>query len=76
MAQDAFLTIKQAADRCGVVPLTVRRWIWQGKIAFHQDPTNNVYWIEPKELDRLRTEFNNEKRKKTKRRKKNNRTPK
>ena len=61
MNQDAFLTIKGAAERCGVTPGTIRNWVKKGKIAYHQDPTSKVYWIAPKEFDRLRNEFQQEK---------------
>jgi len=42
-----YLTIKQAAKRLGVSPLTLRNWDKQGKLVAHRNPANNyrVYKI-------------------------------
>jgi len=45
MTDDGVLTIRQAADYCGVTPLTVRHWILQGKIPFYQTVPGAPYYV-------------------------------
>lgn len=44
----ALLTVKEAADLIGIHPMTLRQYIWRGKIPFIQ-PKNKIF-ILPKDL--------------------------
>jgi excisionase family DNA binding protein len=61
MAKDVFLTIKQAAERCGVTPATVRNWIKHGKLAYHQTVPGAPYYIRQHVLDEMLGEKINQK---------------
>jgi len=53
-AKDEFLTVKQAAERLGVSPNTVRSWGASGKLPEYRHPLNNYRLFKVKDVEKLR----------------------
>jgi excisionase family DNA binding protein len=49
----AFLSIKDASQRLGVHPDTLRRWVRRGKVPCKRHPINGYRLFDILELDRL-----------------------
>ncbi|SDN79689.1 helix-turn-helix domain-containing protein [Geodermatophilus sp. DSM 45219] len=51
---EGFITIKEAADMLGVVPMTVYRMFDRGQLNKHKDRRNNYsVWIKQEEVEAL-----------------------
>ena len=53
-ANDEFLTVKQAAERLGVSPNTVRSWGASGKLPEYRHPLNNYRLFKVNDVEKLR----------------------
>jgi hypothetical protein len=58
MKQLTYFTVKETAGICGVVPLTVLRWIYSGKLPAKQFKAKTKYYILETDIPTfLRREF-------------------
>lgn len=55
--REQFLTVKQAAERLGVAPNTLRAWGSSGKIPEYRHPVNNYRLFKPEDIDRILQEI-------------------
>ena len=52
--KDRLLSPRQAAERLGLTPLTIYKWIWAGRLPAKRLP-NGALRIEAEELEKLLT---------------------
>jgi len=57
LANDTFLTVKEAAERLGVSPNTVRAWGVTGKIPEYRHSLNNYCLFKVKDVVKLRNQI-------------------
>lgn len=56
---DDYLTIKDACDRLGVSPNTLRSWGASGKVTEYRHPLNNYRLFKKSEIEDLRRRLSN-----------------
>lgn len=56
-SREVLLTVKQAAERLGVAPNTVRAWGGSGKLPEYRHPMNNYRLYKPADIEAVLAEI-------------------
>jgi excisionase family DNA binding protein len=55
--REQYLTVKQAAEKLGITPNTLRAWGASGKIPEYRHPVNNYRLFKPEDIDHILREI-------------------